>query len=223
MCGENIRRTQLPQTECGEPLAHVHTPLERLSLGHTGEETTSECVSSSGGVYNLILADLVDWESLHTTLTLHSDDGRVSALGNDSDTLPLRVLLRQVSEVGSDLRDRVGVQVVRVGVGLSLGLVSDDVVPVRSRLVKGFLEELRNEWCGEGQDEWLEPADRQHVFRPIEVGPCQLLGGLTLFLVAASSQSAMIESTLTVKWYPPTNNALLFSTKLQFSFKCSSL
>ena len=117
----------------------------------------------------------MDWESLHTTLTLHSNDGRVSALGNDSDTLPLRVLLRQVSEVGGDLRDRVGVQVVRVGVGLSLGLVADDIVPVRSRLVKGFLEELGDEWCGEGQDEGLKPAARQRLCRLIEVGPCQLL------------------------------------------------
>ena len=219
----NIRRTQLPQTECGEPLAHVHTPLERLALSHTGEEATSKCVSGSGGVYDLILANLVDWESLHAALTLYSNDSRVSALGDDSDTLTLRVLLRQVSEVRSDLRDGVGVQVVRVGVGLSLGLVADDVVPVRSRLVKGFLEELGNEWCGEGQDEGLEPADRQRLSRLVGVGPCLRLEGLTLFLVAASSQSAMIESTLTVKWYPPTNNALLFSTKLQFSFKCSSL
>lgn len=156
----DVRRTQLPQTECGKPLAHVHTPLERLSLSHTGEEATSKCVSGSGSVDDFVLANLVDWESLHTTLTLHSNDSRVSALGDDSDTLTLRVLLRQVSEVGSDLRNRVGVQVVRVGIGLSLGLVADDVVPVRSRLVKGFLEELGNEWCGEGQNEWLKPADR---------------------------------------------------------------
>ena len=219
----NIRRTQLPQTKCGEPLAHVHTPLQRFALSHTGEEAASKCVTGSGGVYDLILANLVHWEGLHSALTLYSNDSRVSALGDDSDTLTLRVLLRQISEVRSDLRDGVGVQIVRVGVGLSLGLVADDVVPVRSRLVKGFLEELGNEWCGEGQDEGLEPAARQRLSRLVEVGPCQLLEGLTLFLVAASSQSAMIESTLTVKWYPPTNNALLLSTKLQFSFKCSSL
>lgn len=55
----------------------------------------------------------------------------------------------------SDGGDVGGLEVVRLGVGGSLGLVADDVVPVGSGLVELVLEELGNEGCVEGESEGL--------------------------------------------------------------------
>lgn len=139
--------TLLTDGQSGEPLAHVDGALERLALGNTGKEASSEGVTGTSGVGDLGLVDLVDGESLDLILALDGNNGGLSALGDDSNTLALLVLLGKVGEVLGDGGNVGGLEVVRLGVRGSLGLVTDDVVPVGSGLIELLLEELRNERC----------------------------------------------------------------------------
>ena len=151
----DVLRALLADGESGEPLAHVDGALKSLTLGDTGEEASGEGVTGTGGVGNVGLVDLVDGESLDVVLALDGDDGRLGALSDDGNTLALLVLLGKVGEVLSDGGDVGGLEVVRLGVGGSLGLVADDVVPVGSGLVELLLEELGNERCVQGDGEGL--------------------------------------------------------------------
>ena len=87
--------------------------------------------------------------------TLNGDKSRLSALGDDGNSLALGVLLGQVGKGLCDILGLLAGKVVRLGVGSGLGLVSDDVVPVGSAGINGVLEELGNEGGGEGQDKRL--------------------------------------------------------------------
>lgn len=151
----NSPGTLLTDGESGEPLAHVDGALESLALGNTGKETGSESVTGTGGVDDLVLVDLVDGEGLDVVLTLDGDDGGLGALGDDGDTLALGVLLGKVGQVLGDGGDVGGLEVVRLGVGSGLGLVADNVVPVRGGLVELLLEELGNEGGVEGESKRL--------------------------------------------------------------------
>lgn len=151
----NILGALLTDGKSSEPLAHVDGALKSLTLGNTSEETSGEGVTGTSGVGNLRLVDLVDGESLDVVLALDSNDGRLGALSDNSNTLALLVLLGEVGEVLGDGRDVGGLQVVGLGVGGGLGLVADDVVPVRCGLVELLLEELRDERCVEGESEGL--------------------------------------------------------------------
>ena len=153
--GENIRGTQLLDAQLGQPRAHVDTLLDALTLGKTGKETTSEGVTGTSGVGNLILADNVDGESLDVVVALNSDNGGLGALGDNNSTLALGVLLGQVGHVLGDGRNVLGVEVVGGSEGASLGLVANDVVPVRGGLVELVLEELADERSGEREHEGL--------------------------------------------------------------------
>ena len=88
-------------------------------------------------------------------VSLDSDEGRLGALSDDGNALTLGVLLGQVSQSLGDLLQVLGLEPVRLGVRGGLGLISDNVVPVRGAGVKGLLEELRDERCGKRQDEGL--------------------------------------------------------------------
>ena len=147
--------TLLTDGKSGEPLAHVDGALERLALGNTGEEASGEGVTGTSGVGNLGLVDLVDREGLDLVLALDRNNGGLGTLGDDGNTLALLVLLGKVGEVLSDGGDVGGLEVVGLGVGGSLGLVADDVVPVGSGLVELLLEELGNERCVQGESERL--------------------------------------------------------------------
>lgn len=145
----------LADGKSSKPLAHVDGALKSLALGDTGEEASSEGVTSTSGVLDLRLVDGVDGEGLDVVLALDGDNGRLGALSDDGDTLALLVLLGEVGKVLSDGGDVSGLEVVRLGVGGGLGLVADDVVPVGSGLVELVLEELGNEGCVEGESEGL--------------------------------------------------------------------
>lgn len=151
----NLRRAQLLDAQLGQPRAHIDTLLDALALGHTGKEATSEGVTSTSGVGNFVFADDVNGEALDVVLALDGNDGRLGALGDDDGTLALGVLLGQVGHVLGDGRDVFGVEVVRGSEGASLGLVANNVVPVRGGLVELVLEELGNERCGQRKHENL--------------------------------------------------------------------
>lgn len=97
----------------------------------------------------------MDGEGLDVVLTLDGNDGGLGALSDDGDTLALGVLLGKVGQVLGDGGDVGGLEVVRLGVGSGLGLVADNVVPVRGGLVELLLEELGNERSVEGESEGL--------------------------------------------------------------------
>ena len=147
--------TLLTDGQSGEPLAHVDGALERLALGNTGEEASGEGVTGTSGVGDLGLVDLVDGESLDLILALDGNNGGLSALGDDSNTLALLVLLGKVGEVLGDGGNVGGLEVVRLGVRGSLGLVADDVVPVGRAGVDDVLEELGDEGSVQGESERL--------------------------------------------------------------------
>ena len=153
--GGNIRGTQLLDAQLGQPRAHIDTLLDALALGKTSKEAASEGVTGTSGVGDLGLVDLVDGESLDPILALDGNNGGLSTLGDDGNTLALLVLLGKVGEVLGDGGNVGGLQVVGLGVGGSLGLVTDDVVPVRSGLVELLLEELGNEGSVQGEGERL--------------------------------------------------------------------
>lgn len=128
---EHVRWSQLAQAERSQPRAHVDTCLDALSLDHTSEEATCKGITSTIGVVDLALVNRVHRESLDVVLALHGDNGRIGSLGDDCHTLALLVFLWQVGKVLSDCWDIVGVEVMRVGVRNGLGLVSNNVIPVR--------------------------------------------------------------------------------------------
>lgn len=133
-------------------------------------------------------------EGLDVVLTLHSDDGRVSTLGDDRNTLALLVLLWQVGEMLDDGWNIVSLEVVRVGVRHGLSLVSNDVVPVGCGLVDLVLEELRDERRRQREDERLHKDVNKTTIVPTNKWQPN-----TLFSFAASSASAIAAGTQTVK------------------------
>lgn len=151
----DVLRALLADGESGEPLAHVDGALKSLTLGDTSEEASGEGVTSTSGVGDVGLVDLVDGESLDVVLALDGDDGRLGTLSDDGNTLALLVFLGKVGEVLGDGGDVGGLEVVRLGVGGGLGLVADNVVPVRGGLVELLLEELGNERSVQGESEGL--------------------------------------------------------------------
>lgn len=155
MHGDNLRRTQLLDGESGEPLTHVDGSLKRLALDDTSKETTSESIASTVAVVDVVLVDGVDGELLDALLALDGDESGLGALSDNSNALSLAVLLGEVGEVRDNVLRLLGGKVVGLSVGGSLGLVTDDVVPVGSRSINNVLEELRNERGRERQDEGL--------------------------------------------------------------------
>jgi hypothetical protein len=155
--GWDLRRTKFLNAQRREPLSHIHSGIDALALDEAGHKAAGESVASAVGVVNLLCGDGVDGVLLDLILALDGDDGRFGALGDDSHAGPLGVLLWQVGQGLGDGGDVVldVAQAVRLGVGGRLGLVADDVVPVRRRRVQGVLEELGDERCRQVHDEDL--------------------------------------------------------------------
>lgn len=97
----------------------------------------------------------MDGERLDLVVALDSNDGGLGALGDDDGTLALGVLLGEVGHVLGDGGDVLGVEVVGGSEGASLGLVTDNVVPVGGGLVELVLEELADEGSGQREHEGL--------------------------------------------------------------------
>lgn len=111
------------------------------------------------GVVDGLLGDLVNGKLLDLDGTVgrgNTDDSGVGALGDDSDTRALGVLLGQKGELLGDLNNVLGAPLVAGSVGTSLGLVTEGVVSVGQDAVQLLLEELGDEGSGEREHEDLE-------------------------------------------------------------------
>lgn len=151
----DLRWAELLDAQLGKPLAHIDGGGEGLALKKASQETTSESITGTIGVVDLGGFNGVDRELLDGILALDGDEGGLGALGDDGDALALAVLLGQVGEDLDDVLGLLGGEVVGLGVGGGLGLVADDVVPVRGRGVNDLLEELGDEGGREGENKGL--------------------------------------------------------------------
>lgn len=158
--GKNLRRAQFLDAQAGKPLSHIDRLLKGLALDNTSAQAAGKGVTSTVGIVDLLLGKLQNGEFLDVLLALDSDDGWFGALGDDGDPLALLVFLGQVGELLGDLLDVGQLPVVRLGVGGGLGLVADDVVPVRGAGVERVLEELADEGGRQRQDEGLVAGGR---------------------------------------------------------------
>lgn len=91
----------------------------------------------------------------HAILALDRHEGRIRSLRNHHGPLPLLIFLGQIGNMPCNLADVLRAQRMGVGVRSGLGLVADQVVPVRGRLIERVLEELRDEGGAEAQGEHL--------------------------------------------------------------------
>lgn len=151
----NLRRSKLLDAQTSEPLAHVNAGFEGLVLEDTSQETTSKGVTSTVGVVDLLLLDSVNGELLNIVLTLDSNQGRVGTLSDNGNSLSLGILLGKVGEVLDNIPGLLAREAVGLGVGGGLGLVADDVVPVRGAGIDNLLEELRDERSRQGENKRL--------------------------------------------------------------------
>lgn len=151
---EYLRRTQFLNAQLGQPLSLIDSLLQANTADQTSNEATGKGITSTSGVVDLGLLNGVNGDLLDL-LAVDSHDGGVSSLGDDSNTLSLLVLLWQSSEVLGNLLDVLGLQTVALSVRERLRLVTNHVIPVRCDGIKGILEELRDEWGREGEDEGL--------------------------------------------------------------------
>lgn len=142
---ENLRGTKLLNTQLGQPLALVNGLLQGLALDNTSQQTTSKGVTSSVSVVDESRVDGADRELLDLVLALDSDQSRLGALSDNGNTLPLGVLLGKVGQSLDYVPGLLGRKVVGHSIGLGLGLIADDVVPVRGAGVDDLLEELGDE------------------------------------------------------------------------------
>jgi len=174
-----ITRAQLLNTQLRQPLAHIDRLLQALALHDTSDETASKGVARPVGVVDLVLADSVDIDLGEFGVVAADSDGGESTLCDDDCACALAVLLGSLGDVLCDLLDVLGLDAMRLCERSGLGLVADQDVDVWEYFVQRLLEELRD-----------EGADK--------------LSMKVLFFAAASSASALIAGTHTVKWKPPT-------------------
>lgn len=163
-----IGRAVKADTPAGQPLANINSLVDALTSDESTDETTGESISGTVGVDNLLAGEGVDGEGLGRGLAgwVGSDDDRgLSTLSDDNEA---RTGSIDLGELGNGLRnlDNVGglilsvpvrcdslwdtyVQAVRLRIGESLGLVTNEIVGVGEDRVELLLEELREERSGE--------------------------------------------------------------------------
>ena len=188
MLGLRVRRTQLLDAELRKPLTHVNGLVKRLALYDTSNKTTSECITGTVGVIDLVVADGVDGELFDvsvTTLLCADRDGRVGALGKDYCPWTLAVLLGQVGDLLSNLLDVLGLNVVRFGEGGGFGLVADQDVDVGQDLVERVFEELRDKRCRKVEDELLHQVS-------LRISPNRVMSG-TYLVFSGSFRSERLD------------------------------
>lgn len=135
----------------------VNALFQGFTLDNTSNETTSESVTGTGGIVDLLLGDFVNgvFRGLNAAGSRDSSHSGEGSLSNDHDTGPLGVLLLEGGELLGDFGDVSQTPAVALGVGESFGFVADEVVDVGDDAVELVFEELRDEGGGEGEDEGL--------------------------------------------------------------------
>lgn len=126
-------------------MTHVDGLLERLALDDTSNETSSESVTGTVGVVDLLLLDGVYGNLLDigvSALLCGYGDGRVSALSDDDSPGSLGVLLGCAGNLLCNLLHVLGLPAMRLGEGGGFSLVADDDINVWEDLIKRVLEEL---------------------------------------------------------------------------------
>lgn len=141
--------TEFPDRQAGEPLAHIDTGGEVLTLDEPSEETTGEGITSTVGVNNICGVDLPDRVGLDGVLGTFCDNGGLGSLGDNDVTGPGGVDLGKIGKLLCNLGNICDAPVVGLRVCESLGLVTDEVVKVWDNLIHGILEELAKERSGE--------------------------------------------------------------------------
>lgn len=152
-----LRRSQFLDAEAGEPLTLVNALFQGFTLDNTSNEATSESVTSTVSIIDLLLGDFVNgvFLGLNAAGSRDSSHGGEDSLGNDHDTGALGILLLECGELLGNFGDVGQTPAVALGVGERFGFVSDEVVDIGDDAVELVFEELRNERGGEGEDEGL--------------------------------------------------------------------
>lgn len=153
--GNNLRRTQLLNAQTSQPLAHVDSLVKGVTINNASAETASKSITSTVGVVDELLGELVNRVLLDLILTLNGNNGRLGTLSDDSHTLPLGVDLGQVGERLGDLLDIRQTKPMALRVRSRLALITNDIIPIRRRGIERLLEELADERGGQAQDERL--------------------------------------------------------------------
>lgn len=156
--GCNLRRTQFLQTQPGQPLALLYARLQRITLDDAGAEATGEGVTGAVGVVDELLLDDGDGVLLDLgffVLALDGHDGGVGALGDDDDPGSLGVDLGCLGHEFGALGHADPTLPLRLGPGLGLVLVAEDVVGVGHEFGELVLEELGDEAGRQGEHEGL--------------------------------------------------------------------
>lgn len=149
----NLRRSKLLNAQLGQPLALVNGLLKSLAGNKTSSETGSERITSTSSVVDSALLNGVDGELLD--LASASNNRRQSTLSDDSNTLALGVRFGESGEGEGNLLDISRSQTVALSIRQRFSLVTNNVIPVRRSSIQRVLEELRDEWCGQREDEGL--------------------------------------------------------------------
>ncbi len=106
-------------------------------------------------ITNLVLANLMHFKLPHLTLSLHRHHGGCGPLCDHDGALTLPVLLGEPRYIPRDLLDIMRRQIVCIGITAGFGLVANEIIPIRGRLIQLLCEELRDKWRAEAQDENL--------------------------------------------------------------------
>lgn len=182
LLGPDELGANLSTTHLTELVTDIDALFERLAESQSSNETTGKHVSCTVGVDDLVVGELGDGEAGWIGRTLldvgaggrgvgRGDESRFGTLGDDDETRPGGVRLGVVGEGdGSLLKSGVlGLSVSRTcqgrmethahtgssGVCSGFTLVSDQDVDVGKNLFELNLEELRNEWSAQVQDDSL--------------------------------------------------------------------
>src|SRR5690606_9360559 len=139
-----LRRSGLTDTPRSEPLANVDSLINGLASDKSTNKTTGKGITSSVGVDNLRSSQDADWVSLDGWFARGSgnDNGWLSSLSNDDDTLALVVDLWKLSNRLGDLSNVLGSEIVGLSVGKSFRLVANEEISIWEDRSQLLLEEL---------------------------------------------------------------------------------
>ena len=151
--GCDLRRAQLLNAQLCQPLSLIDTLSKRHASNKPSSETTSKSISCASRIIDHALVDSMN--GILRDLPILCNNRRISALRNDSNSLPLRVRLWQRSQMLSNLLDILGLQSVALGISQRLRFITNNIVPVRGARIQRLLEELRNERSRQREDEDL--------------------------------------------------------------------